>query len=320
MPEIGIKIYKLSLYEHHRVVNFGTQGLGEEPERFIRATFGQAVMFNDAGRQRTYRAEPIQDGDDYFHGLLRYGIYGIASTINVGMMAEQDRENDENPDERPEIQVIRRGALDVEEIPIYYMCYFPENEQNAYIAFQTYQTRSCAMLVLGHIVQAFNAQREHLNQRLTVQKVMLSGEQDPAVRNAPVKEITLIRNRMPADRFDRYLRDGVREIKLRLTMASVRGRSLGQYLNIFNDYRARAGDILIFDGIEFERAIALVDLGGKRRKVNLVGYNSAAGSIDISDQVELDDNEEYPTTDSMEPIFRDSIGDISERLAEQRQR
>ncbi|WP_299791586.1 hypothetical protein [uncultured Marivita sp.] len=315
MPEIGIKIYKLNLYENHNLVPFGHRELGGEPERHIRWLFGRALLFNDPARQRTYRAEMLEDGDDYFHGYIQYGMYGIASTINVGMVAP--REDDDAPLEPREMEVIRRGALDVEEIPIYFMAYFPPGEVNAYIAFQTYQTRSCAMLVLGHVIQTFNQPREHLNQRLTVQKVMLSGEHDPAIRNAPVKEITLIRNRMNADRFNRYIRAGIEEIKLRMTIAAVRGRSLGQYIGIFDQYRAREGDILLFDGIEFEKAVALVDVGGKRRKVNLIGYNSTAGSIDISDQVDFDDNEEYPTQGSMEPIFRDSIGDLAERLAEQ---
>ena len=104
-----------------------------------------------------------------------------------------------------------------------------------------------------------------------------------------------------------------------MTIAAVRGRSLGQYIRVFNQYREREGDILLFDGIEFEKAVALVDVGGKRRKVNLIGYNSTAGSIDISDQVDFDDNEEYPTQESMEPIFRDNISDLAERLAEQGQ-
>lgn len=262
----------------------------------------------------------MEDREDYFHGHIQYGIYGIASTINVGMMAEEEEADDADDliGEQREIEVIRRGVLDVEEIPIYFMAYFPPNERNAYITFQTYQTRSCATLVLGHLVQAFNGPREHLNQRLTVAKVMLSGEQDPAVRTRPVKEITLIRNRMPSDRFNRYVREGVDEIKLRMTIAAVRGRSLGQYIGIFNSYQANPGDILIFDGLQFEKVTALVDLGGnKKRKVNLIGYDSTAGSIDITDLVEYDDANEYPTVESIEPIFRDSIGDISERLADQ---
>lgn len=314
MPEIGIRVYKLNLHHNHRRIAFGNAGLGREPERHVRRILGQDVLYNDPVRQRTYRADLLPDGDDYFHGYINYGIYGIASTINVGMVSPQDA-GDAGIEPR-EVEVIRRGALDVEEIPIYFMVYIPAGEVNAYVAFQTYQTRSCALLVLGHIVQSFNAPRDALNQRITAQKVMLPGEHDPAVARAPVKEITLIRNRVSSDRFDRYIRAGIDEVKLRMTIAAVRGRSLGQYLRIFNQYQERPGDILLFDGIEFERAVALVEVNGKRRKVNLIGYNSTAGSIDVSDQVEFDDNEEYPTQESMEPIFRDVIGDISERLAE----
>lgn len=317
MPEIGIKIYKLNLYENHRLVAFGDPGLGREPERHIRQLFGIAVAYNDPVRERTYRAELFDDGKDYFHGHVRYGMYGIASTINVGMAAANANDDQEEAVDPQEMEIIRRGTLDVEEIPIYFMFYFPPGETNAYVAFQTYQTRSCAMLVLGHIIQTFNGPREHLNQRLTAQKVMLSGEHDPVIRSAPVKEITLIRNRMNADRFTRYLRAGIEQIKLRMTIGAVRGRSLGQYIGIFEQYRARQGDILIFDGVEFEKAVAVVEVGGKRRKVNLIGYNSTAGSIDISDQVDFDENDEYPTTQSMEPIFRDTIGDLAERLLEQ---
>lgn len=314
MPEIGIKVYKLNLYDRNRSVSFGSSDLGQEPERHIRNLLHRSPLFNDSYRQRTYRSELHTDGDDYFHGYIQYGMYGIASTINFGMVAPT--EDDEDVVTPREMEVIQRGALDVEEIPIYFMAYFPSNEKNAFIAFQTYQTRSCAMLVLGHIAQTFNSPRDHLNQRLTIQKVMLSGEDDPAIRNSPVKEITLIRNKIDADRFEKYLRPNTREIKLRLTLAAVRGRSFGDYIGMFNKYQEQDGDILIYDGIEFEKAVALVDLGGKRRKVNLIGYDSSAGSIDISDQVDFDDNDEYPTQESMEPIFRDSIGSLAERLAE----
>jgi hypothetical protein len=309
MPEIGIRIYKLALFDNHIGVKFGTPGLGEEPEQHFRAILGHQAMYNDLGRQRTYRPEALNNGADYAHGLLQYGNYGIASTLQIGVLQPQDEEGP------VEVQVVRRGELDVEEIPLYYMFHFPADEKFAYIAFQTYQTRSCATLVLGHLIQSFNDQRVHLGQRLTVQKVMLSAAEDPVVRASPVKEVILVRNRMPADRFNRYVRNAVDKIRLKITIGATRGSTLGSYIGLFNEYQAHQGDILLFEGIEFQKAIALVEVGGKLRKVNLLGYDSSAGVIDISDQVELDDDGEYPTADSMEPVFRSSISDVAEMLA-----
>lgn len=217
-----------------------------------------------------------------------------------------------------EFEIIQRGVEDLEEIPIYFMCYFPNNSRDAYIAFQTYQTRSCAGLVLGHLVGLFNQTYELEGLMMTASKVMLSGEHDPAVRNASVKELTLIRNRMPVDPFEQYVANDVEEIKLKMTIAAVgRGRSLGKYLGYFKSYQNQKDDILIYNGIEFEKAVALVDLGrNKKRKVNLIGYDSSAGSIEISDLVEYNDRE-FPTIESMTPVFRESISDIAEKLEEQ---
>ena len=283
LPEIGVRIYKLTLFRNHASVAFGSPGLGREPELHIRQLLSRAALFNDRARERTYSASLLQDGADYFHGYINYGTYGIASTISIGMAEDAPQEDDEVVPR--EVEVIQRGTFDVEEIPMYFMAYFPPNERHAYIAFQTYQTRSCALLVLGHVLQTFNDPRVHHSTRLTAQKVMLSGEHDPTIRGAPVKEVKLIRNRQPADRFDRYVREGGREIKISLSIGATRGGSLGRYLDLFNHYQAEPGDILLFDGIEFQKAVAVVDVAGKRRKVNLIGYDSSAGIIDITNLI-----------------------------------
>lgn len=311
-----MKIYKIHLYDgDHQRIRFANDGDGSLVEAHLRRVLGRNIIYRNALKQRTYRSELLGDGPDFFHGCIQYGIYGIASNIARGAMLDPDDVVDDVVNGENEFEIIERGVEDLEEIPIYFMCYFPENSRNAYFAFQTYQTRSCAGLVLGHLVGLFNQTHDLRELTITASKVMLSAEHDPAVREAPVKELTLIRNRRPVDPFDQYVADHVEEIKLKLTIAAVgRGRSLGRYIGYFNTYQRQQDDILTYDGIEFEKAVALVDLGrNKKRKVNLIGYDSSAGSIEISDLIEYDDRE-FPTIESMTPVFRESIGDISARL------
>ncbi|MBO9407442.1 hypothetical protein J7399_08395 [Shimia sp. R9_1] len=312
MPDIGIKIYKIRLFDgNHRGVKFTTKGDGSLVQAHLKHCLGRNVLYRNSLKKRTYRSELLPDGSDFFHGNIQYGIYGIASNIARGAITDAD----EISEGENELEVVERDVDDLEEIPIYFQCYFPPNSKNGYIAFQTYQTRSCAGLVLGHLVGEFNRAYELQELKMTASKVMLSGEHDPVVRDAPVKELTLIRNKMKADPFDAYIADHVEEIKLKMTIAAAgRGRSLGRYIGYFNSYQSQKDDILIYDGIEFEKAVALVDLGrNKRRKVNLIGYDSSAGSVEISDLIEYDERE-FPIIETMTPVFRESIGDIALRL------
>jgi hypothetical protein len=236
----------------------------------------------------------VDDDDDCLYGLIKYGTTGIASDII---------------DPVHNVVQLRREKNFIEEIPLFFIFYMPEGEDTWYVASQSFGSRSCSTAFNRALFDFF---RERSNLILQVQKVMpIDGlEMEPR----PVQKLTLIRRRVDSEEFPNQLGHLARELMVTMSI-SIDGRgALGLFSEIRDRLEGRADRALVYDGIEFDEAQATVKVGNSYRKVGLLGASNNAGVVDVSDQIERDDDD-FPTFESIKNI---SLEICEEYLAEYR--
>lgn len=125
----------------------------------------------------------------------------------------------------------------------------------------------------------------------------------------------MIKKSSSRDRASAYISgDASSEIKMKFSMVAKRNGTLGSLSEVFKKVVAKGESYLVFDNIEFDEARAVVSIGGKRRMVGLIGHNSDAGVIEISDEVEMGDNG-HPDHSSLVSIVDSILVDIGSYLS-----
>lgn len=294
MAKIGLYVYRLSLRrtDNYQEVAFSRIGLGSAFTPFLQQFIAskQRPQQNQQA-ERSWILEPRPDNGRSKHGLVQYGTFGIASNIR---------------DPQTRVVKLARTTGDIEEIPLYYNFWTPLNGTYGFAVLQSYRDRSCVQQVLNPLVQEFNDLGNGL--RLNAQKIMPTD--DDVYRNAPVQKLVLVKRRIGRDRAD-VLRDlPPDEYKLELNLTPKRRGGIGSFLNVAPIVRgAINGAAIVFEGIEFEEASALVKVGGAYKKVSIIGPSNNAGVIDISDEIALDDLG-HPTFDSVAAAATQTITDF----------
>jgi hypothetical protein len=228
-----------------------------------------------------YFEPPITNSPSNIKGFIHYGIYGFESTFVDGSTGEVN---------------YNRKTTDIEEIPLYYEFWFPSGSNHAFVAFQSFQGRSCIALVVSPMREKF----ESLNPGviLRVMKVMMNDESSPYF-DAPVRKLRLIKKGISGDIADRYI--GIpttEEVNIEISIAARRKRNLGIFGHISQTFRDAPAGVLLHDGIEFDEAVADVRIGGRTRPVGVFGPNVDAGVIELTDVVDKGPDG-HPTYDSI---------------------
>lgn len=300
MSKIGMYVYQLCLSNAHNYqpVPLATEGLGSELYEFLpHFVRGKRTSMQNNNIERSWRLVPEADDGRSRHGIVRYGTYGFSSDII-------DPEGEEG-----EEVLFNRSANHVEEIPLYYKFWVPENGNFGFAAFQSFRDRSCVGQVLGELAREFNQRYD--NVKLTPRKVMPAN--DAVYRNAPVKKLILSKKRVPKDRAEILRNLPPEELNVELSFSVLRNGRFGVFADVAPQIRgARGGAAFVFDGIEFDEASAMVAIGGTYMKVGIVGPSNNAGVIDITDDVVLGPNQ-HPTLASVAEVTTRVIGDFREQ-------
>ena len=209
-------------------------------------------------------------------GYIRYGTYGFESKL---IDTKTKKEN------------YKRKATDLEEIPLYFQLWAPEGSAQGFAVMQSFQARSCITLVFNDIIEDFS--RKFPNYEMRIKKTMPDDYRGTALSSAPVKKITYTTKNIPEDKADRYLKGAKPDTaKIEISIKARRNKNLGA----LSDYlmgtstSEQSTTAIVYDGIEFEEAKADIELAGRRRTVGIIGYNSDAGTIEVSDAVKFGQN------------------------------
>ncbi|GLO68807.1 hypothetical protein MACH17_03240 [Phaeobacter inhibens] len=298
MSKIGLYVYQLRLSrkDNYQNVPFSDVGEGAELHTFLPQFIRSKLSTRQNDRiERSWRLEPAADQGRTRHGTVHYGTYGYSSKIV-------------NP--QNSAVLYDRDAGDVEEIPLYYRFWVPDFGNFGFAALQSFRERSCVGQVLGDLSKDFNDRFDNL--RLTVKKVMPTS--DDAYRNAPVKKLILSKKKVPKDRAEIMRRLEPDELNVELSFSVGRSGRFGMYSDVAPQIRAASGGAaFVFDGIEFDEASALINIGNTYRKVGIVGPANNAGVIDITEDVVLNEDQ-HPTFESVSEVSQGIISDFRQQF------
>ncbi|MGU3577081.1 hypothetical protein ACLBWZ_16320 [Brucellaceae bacterium C25G] len=291
---IGVRIYRITIRKKGEKEALEI-GPNSAPCDFIEYATDfvnrKIVPTTESDAQRTWFFEPIETNSiRTIHGYINYGTHGFESRFK---------------DIKTKKEKYKRQSSDLEEIPLYFQIWVPSSSTFAFIAFQSFQGRSC----IGHVQKSLSIdfQTIHPDYALTF-KVMAP---DAAiVDTAPVKSVTFLQPRKFSDSADGYfLGKKIDEYQYDVTIrAKKRGGVLSTYKDLKTLVTPDASGFVEFDGDVYEGVKADVDIGKKRRVVGIYGSGLDAGLIDVTENV---------TTDkSGHPIFSSIAAEVDSLMEE----
>ena len=271
--KIGLRVYRISVHPkgNRAILPLDSKELKETVPQCIRNFISKhaAVVRNDEKERSWYFDEKNQSGDGRSKGYIHYGTFGFESNF---VDNETKKTN------------YRRQTTDIEEIPLFYEFWCPENGSIGFVVFQSFQGRSCISLVLERMKDTF--ERKNHDFILDIRRMLPNDPTGSAFRGAPVKRLRLIKRGAPSDIADRYF-DHVEPatLDLEVVMTARRNGSLGKLGSLFNSIPSGPKSVITHSGIEFPEAVADIRVGSGIRKVSVLGVNGDAGVIDLTDVI-----------------------------------
>jgi hypothetical protein len=289
---IGLRFYRIHVHkDKDRTPIKFKAGEAGDPYDFLNK-FVTARTTPTEEVQRSWFFSPEPSALRTIHGLINYGTHGFESKLI---------------DVKTKKHNYQRKSTDLEEIPLYFQFWLPEEQRYGFAAFQSFQGRSCINYIVRAADEAYSAAFK--GYRLAFHKLLAGDLRDGGLGDAPVKELRLLKRDVPKDKADRYLNGtSLNEVEYEVTLRAKRRRSLG----VFNDFKKMAAKgqktaVFTMDGVEFDEVKASVEFAGRRRMVGISGSGTDAGVIEVSDKVKRGSDGH--------PVFK-SIADEVDELME----
>lgn len=304
--KIGLRVYLIAVSEvkKRKSIPLNSAGIRTSVASFF-SDFAKkhsqvtGAANQDTERERSWYFEPRPSTNiTISKGYIRYGTFGFESDL---------------VDSKTRTRKYRRRTDDVEIIPLFYEFWHPPGSNYyAFVAFQSFQGRSCIELVTSSMRDAFSKQNPGF--QLLFKKLLPTGASG-VYSAAPVKSLRLIKRNAPADVVDRYLKAHVgHAIDFEIRLTARRKGFLGKLGAVTDSLRPAKVGVVEHDGVSFEEAVAEIDFGGKRRPIGIFGHNSEAGVIDLTDAIKRGPDG-HPTFDSLSKESRTLLMEFQTTMA-----
>ena len=190
-----------------------------------------------------------------FEGTISYGRYGFAASL---------------VDVKTGKESYRRKRTDSEVLKLYFRLWVPEGERFAIAAFESFSGRSCITLVFDALKQLFD--EKNPGYTLRIRKLMPAGASAKIYAGKQIKNVSLTTRKPPNDLADRLFSGKAQKTK-RMTVKIYAGRNdrLGEFSDLVNALPADSSGVLVYDGIEFDKAVADVKVG---KEIKTVGFSA----------------------------------------------
>ncbi len=269
---IGPRGYLVTVHKKGRkeLLPFSSSELKVPPSQFFLkfVSDNNAVVQDNEKERSWYFEERENDGGGSSKGYTHYGTFGFESNF---------------VDNKTKAKKYRRKIDDIEEIPLFYEIWIPKQKDICFVAFQSFQGRSCIGLVMEKAQKEFSAQNP--DYILKYQK-LLPSEGSDLYGKAPVKRLRLIKRNAPSDVTDRYLGKEVPDkVNFEVRLSTNRNKILGSFGEVIGGLKKGDSGLVLHDGIEFSEVYADVKIGSKYRPVGVFGSDSNAGVIDITEDI-----------------------------------
>lgn len=274
---IGLHIYAIRLHKARKPkrLTFDTVGDGARLKKFLPTFFSRfsKAADDDGGNARSWYLVPKENtSTDTFDGLIMYGSTGFATDI-------VDRETRSTQ--------YKRKVTDIEIIPLYYRIWLPDNGDYGLVGLQTFGQRSC----VGKVQIALEAGFRQTNNGYRVTFTPVAPAQIASYKTAEVKRLFLTKQDYSSDAADNQLVKDGEIVDLSVAFSAKRRSSLGLLDSFTTKIKAASeSKVLRYNDTDFDEATAEVMIGGKRRKVTLIGISRNTGKFDLTEDVSCGPN------------------------------
>jgi len=281
---IGLRVYLLSIAERGNPklsVPFDSPRLTSFFPTFLSDFVDQNVEANNIDEaERTWLFERSKNSKELdIFGQISYGTFGFESKLK---------------NNKSKVIKYERQINDVEEIPLYFQFWSPGGKSMSFAVFQSFQGKSCIQLVIDKLKIEF--ENIHLELIIKIRKLVPSDLAGGIYNSSPVKSLRLIKKNASTDIADLHLgRAAPETVDIELTLKAHRSQSIGKFGAVARSLRSDG--VIVYNGMEFSEAVAMVRFGGKLRPVGMFGSHTNAGVIDISDSVIFEGG--HPTPESV---------------------
>lgn len=198
-----------------------------------------------------------------------------------------------------------RKVTDMEIIPLYYRLWVPHRGDFALLALQTFGQRSC----VGRFQAALERTFRHTNAGYRIVFNPLAPAQIATYRKADVKKLSLIKHNYSSDAAENQLGSKEELVDLNVSFKAKPRSHLGDLGSFANRIKSgQQADVLNYADTDFDEATAEVMIGGKRRKVVLIGMSQNTGKFDLTDAVKHTNG--VPELDSISKEVKRIFADI----------
>lgn len=301
MPSaIGLRIYQISIRQkgNSKPIVLESDELETSTQNFIADYIRKhSKITQSAELERSWYFE-VRENDNLSscRGYVHYGTFGFESNFVDGKTKARN---------------YRRKTTDVEEIPLYFEFWCPPRENFGFVGFQSFQGRSCINLVMSGLKQAF--ENENSDFTFVYKKLLPSDANGSILAKAPVKRLRLIRKDAPSDLADRYFRNPSQDsIDFEIIVSARRRKSLGSMSSLLKSIKTTKG-VIMDDGVDFNEAVAEIQIGNKTRRVGILGANGDAGVIDLTNEVDRGPDG-HPTFKSLKKATNEILDDFYETI------
>ena len=285
---IGLRFYRVTLHEERASATIENDDARLfHGERHLLSEFIRkhtTVTNVDEAQRGWFFDQPIGADSRTVSGRITYGVHGIVSRF-VDIVDRKEK--------------FKRKASDLEEIPLYFKLYRPKAEHYMIFAFQSFGVRSCINLVQS-------AFRKYVKDKsgLTVRfrKLMPAEAGIEPFAAGIVKEMTFLKRKVSSDRVDSYRDDAPAEYDVKLSLLAKGRTNFGLYRDLSPEKVKKAGhSIILVD--DFDKATVRVNLDGNTKYITMFGNQGEAGTIDVTDDEDLDIEDGHPTKESLDKVI-----------------
>lgn len=296
--QVGLHIYAVRQKERSKkaYVDFAASGKGAMLSAIMADFVSKFSNYKDEtkGFFRDWYVDVRNSTGFVTHGLVMYGSSGFSGPI-VDRNTRQVRLN--------------REKTDMDIIPLYFRFWVPDHGEYALCAFQTLGSRSCVSKVFGQLQTMFNERND--GYILSPKPVVLT---DIArFKDGEVKSIALLKKNFSSDRADNQGVISGELLDLDVQIRAKRKQSLGTLGSLANSIFMKGGKSgLDFLETTFDTAYASVSVGGKKRRVALIGEGKDTGKVDLSEDIDYG-KDGFPTFESISREVETLFSEIAVR-------
>ncbi|WP_152032626.1 hypothetical protein [Ereboglobus luteus] len=303
MPTITISSYRIRFQDTAKKIYLKINDpMLDGVHAFFENYFGklQTKKINDPSSKKVLSAKQVTSKSPNFEGLVITGEYGYETEL-------LDVKGKKKP--------YQRSTTEAELLPFYFRYYIPKTGDSSVLLLQRFGTSGVRKTLGNNLLPEFEKQFSGV--KLFITPLIPDGLLDKLM-NGGLHAITLRKNTLPSDVCDQLNERSIEAGRMDVVITAKHGHVFSAILNkiknilIGNDY-APIYDVIRIKGFAHDKTLVDIELGGKKRRIDLSNLTKLRAIIDITDDIKVAPNG-HPEFESISSETKKIMNDIINTL------